>query len=87
MLTKEMLEAMPPHTVFAMQVVNDPRLYKEGKVRWLAKKGGIVDWCIYYHHAEHDEEYVKSYGDKVFTKDTIRDLVPCTDEVFKLYRY
>lgn len=87
MLDLETLEAMPPHTIFAMKVVDEPRLYKGGKVRWLAKKGGIVDWAIYYHHAGFDVEYVKNYGDKCFTKKLIRELVPCTDEVFKKYRY
>lgn len=87
MLDLQTLEAMPAHTVFATKIVFDPRIYKRGKVRWLAKKGGVVDWAIYYHHATFGMEYIKSYGDKVFTKTLIRELVPCTDEVFEKYRY
>lgn len=87
MLDMEMLEAIPAHTIFTSKVVNDPRLHKGGAIRWVAKKGGIVDWAIYYHKSKFDMEYVASYGDKCFTKKLIRELVPCTDEVFERYRY
>ena len=82
-----MLEIMPAHTIFASNVITDPRLHKEGAIRWVAKKGGVVDWAIYYHKAEYDMEYVAAHGDKCFTKEVIRELVECTDEVFKRYRY
>ena len=86
MLDMKMLEAMPAHTIFASGITNLTRLWKDD-VRWVAKKGGVVDWAIYYHKAEYDMEYVAAYGDKCFTKEVIRELVPCTDNAFKRYRY
>jgi hypothetical protein len=86
MLDLKMLEAMPPHTVFATEVVNLTRLWKDD-VRWVAVKGGINDWAIYYHKKEKSVEFICREGDKVFTKEVIRELVECTDEVFEAYRY
>jgi len=86
MLTKEMLEAMPPDTIFATGVVNEPGLYKE-PVRWVAVRGGIWDWAIYYHKEESSIEFVRNHGDKCFTEEIIKSLVPCDETAFKLYRY
>ena len=87
MLDLKTLEAMPAHTVFATDIRVDPRLYRGGAIRWVALKGGVVDWAIYYHKVEKSIGFVCQEGDKVFTKEVIRELVPCTDEVFKKYRY
>jgi len=86
MLTKEMLEAMPEGTVFATGVVNEPGLYKE-PVRWLAVRGGIADWAIYYHKEAMGIAYIRDHGDKCFTKEIIKKLVPCDEDAFKAYRY
>jgi len=86
MLDKKMLEDMPPETIFATGVVLNLRLCSE-PVRWVAVRGGIYDWAIYYHREEHSMGYIKDYGDKCFTKEVIKELVPCDDEAFALYRY
>lgn len=85
MLDKRMLEAMLPETIFATGVVKDGRLYKE-PVRWIAIRGRIADWAIYYHKVEKSIAFVSMEGDKCFTKEVIRELVPCDDEAFKAYR-
>lgn len=87
MLDMKLLKAMPPRTMFSSNVVTEPRLYKGGDVRWVAVRGGIADWAIYYHLAKYSMNYVRDYGDKCFTRELIRELVPCTDEAFKAYRY
>jgi len=86
MLTKEMLEAMPPETTFATGVTMNEGLYKE-PVRWVAIRGGIPDWAIYYHKEEMPMDYVEKAGDKCFTKDIIKLLVPCDESAMKMYRY
>ena len=86
MLTKGMLEAMPPSTIFATGVVNEPGLYIE-PVRWLAVRGGIADWAIYYHKEESSMAFVRDSGDKCFTKEIIKKLVPCNKGAFNAYRY
>lgn len=86
MLTKEMLEAMPEDTAFATGVTTDRRLHEES-VRWVAVRGGIADWAIYYHKESMGIKYIRDHGDKCFTKDIIKLLVPCDENASKAYRY
>lgn len=76
---------MPPSTCFATGVVNDPRLHGE-PVRWAAKRGGIHDWTIYYHLESRPLGYVLEVGDKCITEAVIKELVPCDEEAYKMYR-
>jgi len=85
-LTLDELKDMKPDTVFAKGTITDPRLYR-GEVKWVAIRGGIWDWAIYYHHSTYDFEYISRCGDKCFTEAVIKMLVPCSDEAFKMYRY
>jgi hypothetical protein len=85
-LSLQDLKDMEPFTVFAHGVTHDPRLYKD-PVRWLAKRGRIHDWAIYYHLEEKSLQFIEQSGDKSFTPEVIRELVPCDDEAFKMYRF
>lgn len=85
MLTEEDLRGMEPDTVFAKGEGLIPRLYSE-PVMWVAKRGLIHDWTIYYHRAEMSYEFVESNGDKVITKEVIKMLVPCDARAYKMYR-
>lgn len=85
MLDKRMLDDMPAETVFATGIVLNERLHG-APVRWVAKRGGIHDWAIYYHLANSPLDFVSRCGDKVFTDEVIRALVPCDDEALALYR-
>ena len=94
MLTLEQLKEMPPETVFAQgEIENSPDgIFMTDsdigrKMIWAAKKGGVNDWAIYIHWAVRGIDYVISNGDKVTVECNIRKLVPCTDEVFKMYNY
>lgn len=80
MLTKAMLEVMPPNTIFATgEIVDNPEginMTNSGKIlRWIAKRGWIYGWTILVRE-----------GDKVTGEHNIRKLVPCDDEAWKLYR-
>lgn len=86
MLDMQMLKAMPPDTTFAVGIVKDERLYKE-PVAWVAIRGRIEDWAIYYHKELYGFDYISKYGDKCFIKGLIQELVPCDDEAFKAYRF
>ena len=80
------LKEMAPGKVFAEGQVKDARIYNT-EIRWLAKRGeGYHDWAIYYHTPDKSLIYIEQYGDKIFTADMIRELVPCTDEAYALYR-
>ena len=64
-------------------------LGKDGSydIRWVATRGDIHDWAIYYGRPEQSEESIRHTGDKFFSADKIRNLVECDDEAFKMYRY
>lgn len=92
MLTLEQLYAMPPDTAFARgETIDSPEgvnMTNSGRqLRWVAERGGIHDWAIYIHHAEHSFDYVKCHGDKVHSENHVRKLVPCDDASFKMYRH
>ena len=78
---KEMKEG-----IFATGTGTYPELV-EDEVRWVAVRGGIHDWCIYYHHSYNDVQFVASQGDKIFTELIIKRLIPCDDEAYSMYRF
>ena len=84
-LTLETLKTMEPGKVFATGVTQDPRLYRD-PVKWVAKRGRIHDWAIYYHLETSSAQWIESHGDKCYTKEVIKDLVPCDEEALKMYR-
>jgi hypothetical protein len=91
MLTIQKLKDMEPGTIIAQGTCMDNEYginaTRSGRLlRWVAVRGGIHDWTIYYHWASESLEFVKAHGDKLFNLDTIRRLVPCDDEAFEIYR-
>lgn len=85
MMTLEELKQMPSNTVFATGVVQDERLFRE-PVRWVAKRGVIHDWAIYYDKEFKTVEQVTSWGTKLYSPSIIEELVPCDNEMLKMYR-
>jgi len=83
MLTLEKLKNMKPNTVFAKGIGMDGDM----EIRWLAKRGAVHDWCIYFGHLIWPLSYIETNGDKFFTESKIKNLVPCNDEAFLWYRY
>lgn len=91
-LTEEKFKKLPHSGIFATGVLpNSPdglfMTNSGGELRWIAKKGGGYDWAIYCHWDSWTEIEIASNGDKVHNEHHIKRCVPCTDEVFKLYRY
>jgi hypothetical protein len=85
MMTLEELKVMPSNTVFASGITQDPRLFKE-PVKWIAKRGVIHDWAIYYDVTNKSEDQIKSWGTKLYSPSIIKELVPCDEEMLKMYR-
>ncbi len=93
MLTVQMLQDMPPETVFASGTIeNSPDgLFMVnnniGKsLMWAAKRGRIHDWAIYCYWANSGLDFVLSNGDKIINESNIKKLVPCDSEALKMYR-
>lgn len=57
------------------------------EVRWVAKKGGIEDWAIYYGPRDWSEDRIAMEGDKVYSEEDIRRLLQPTAKMLSLYRY
>jgi hypothetical protein len=91
MITLEYFETIPAGQVFDSGIMADSAegLHMQGTgrlLRWLAKKGYGNDWAIYCFWEFASLEYIETHGQKVTTEVNIRRVLPCTDEVFKLYR-
>ncbi len=85
MLTLKQLKDMKSGLVFRTGEDWDR---EDRRIRWVAKRGeGYHDWCIYYGSIWKTWEEVERVGDKICTESTIKDLVPCDDEAFEMYRY
>lgn len=76
-------------------------LQEDGKttlVKWVATKGTISDWAIYHsldgnfseltneERLNLDLTSIYKGGAKLHDEKKIKEWVPCTEEVFKLYR-
>ena len=85
MITLEHLKEMEPHVIFASGISHDERIFTE-PVRWIAKRGYIHDWAIYYDRQEKSIEDVTRWGNKLYSRNIIKDLVVCDDEMMKMYR-
>jgi hypothetical protein len=91
-LTKELFEQLPKGEVFATGFLpNSPEgifMNRDGGIlRWVAKNGWGNDWAVYCHWSDRSIDWIRDRGDKVLTEEYIRRCVPCTNEVFKLYRF
>lgn len=54
--------------------------------RYVAKRGGAMDWAVYVGDADSTEAEVASNGDKVFPRDK-EFPVKASKEAINLYRY
>lgn len=56
-------------------------------VQWIAVRGyDYPDWAIYYGPLDWDLVKIRKQGAKMFTKNVIRELIPCTDGAYNKYR-
>lgn len=87
MLTIETLTAMEPATLIASGTHTDPDIFEGDQFKWIAVRGSgsFLDWKIYCADLRHSEDYIRKFGNKVKDNSLIKELVPCTDEVFALY--
>lgn len=91
-LTIEQFNKIPAGQTIAMGVSpNSPEgifmTTGGGNLRWVAVKGYANDWAIYCHWDHHSSDWIRKHGDKVHAEENIKRCVPCTDEVFNLYRH
>jgi len=59
---------------------------KSMHIKWVAKKGFIQDWAIYYGPAEWSWDYILAMGTKLTDPIIVQKLVNCDFESFQMYR-
>lgn len=67
-----------------VQRMHDPM---KAELTFICVKGTADDWAIYCHFSHRSALFILQQGDKVKSEDIIRNICPCSDEVFKKYRY
>jgi hypothetical protein len=85
-LTVKKLDEMESHAIIDTGILDNKDIY-ENPIRWVAKRGEINDWAIYYDEATKTEKQVRQLGYKLIEKKFIEMLVPCTPKAFDKYRY
>ena len=92
-LTLQQLKDMKPGIFAKGDIVDSPNginVANTGKfIKWVAVRGDIPDWAIYTDNPympQMDFESVASMGDKIHSPESIKKLVPCDEEAFKMYR-
>jgi len=86
-LTEKDLILMVPGKLFASETGIYPDLASR-QIRWVAARGkGMHDWAMYYGRISQSIEHIARYGDKIFDKDLIQKMVPCTKKAYALYRF
>lgn len=87
MITVEKLKEMEPGTIFATGETELDIFDDIQTVRWVAIRGGIHDWAIYYHHPDKSDIEISRIGDKLHDLDKVQELVPADNEAIRMYRY
>jgi hypothetical protein len=81
-ITLQMLKDMKPG-IFA----TGEFLYDGGMKKWVATRGDIHDWAIYYGQPFKTDQQIKDWGTKLHEMPEVRKLVNCTDEALAMYRH
>lgn len=92
MFTLKQLTNLKPHIVFSSGIfINKRDTFALGNenalIRWIAKRGMINDWAIYYHLEIHSDKWILEHGFKLHEPTHIRNLVPCDEPMFLKYRH
>ena len=82
MLTLKKLKKMKPG-IFAKGASVDAGI----PIKWVAVRGDVEDWAIYYGRIDWTYDNVKNWGYKIYDKVFIKQLVPCNNEALNMYRY
>lgn len=82
-LTLQQLKDMEPSTRFASGEFLYDGLFK----KWLAVRGGIWDWAIYYGEPYKDLDWITSWGTKLHDMSKVKELVDCNEKALGMYRH
>ena len=84
-LTLEKLQSAEPHSIVARGEIFTDMSANIPAFRWVAKRGLIDDWAMYFGASNKDWKWIAEMGEKMRDEAAIRK--ECTDEVFIKYRW
>lgn len=77
---------MPPGTVFGSGII-DNDLFHPLPVRWIAVRGEVDDWAIYYGPRHYTDRQLEVEGSKLYDKRWIRRVIHITEQAYRRYRF
>ena len=82
----ELLKKFGNGEIFASGYLQDVRIAHQ-LVKWVAVSGNNhYDWAVYYGYPDMSNQKIADSGSKMFTLEVVKELVPCDEEAFKMYR-
>lgn len=81
---------MPPGEIIWVVLTKYQNFHAPGEItlKFIAVKDRSgYQWCIYAGKKDQLDVDILLVGDKVASSDNIKSIMPCDDEMFKLYRY
>ena len=90
-LTMNILRGVIPLTILATGTADDNpdglNMTNSGKkLRWILKLGQVGDWCVYVFWENYSIDYVSKHGDKVMSKNNLKNIIEFNDDVWNKYR-
>lgn len=86
-LTLGKLKEIPARTIFASGSAKHNKILSGTPFNWVAVRGGIADWMIFYGPNDKDSNWIFQNGKKLMEPALIQTLVPCNPSVFSKYRF
>lgn len=56
-------------------------------VHWIAVKGMVNDWAVYFSSNDEDYKSIAESGNKLYLLNAVKRLIPCTKNVLRRYRH
>lgn len=56
------------------------------RIKWVAVRGNILDWAVYYDRVDVDEDIIARKGDKMYDQDLVARVTGATAACMKYYR-
>lgn len=86
-LTKETFDIIPAGVIIREVLTKYHNVEPHGaNLRFVVVKGENNDWAIYHGFQDQPTIMVMEQGIKLQDQETIMGIMPCTFEVYKLYR-
>jgi hypothetical protein len=88
-ITKEIFDQIKPGEIFRVVTtkIGGDHSPNDIEMTFVCAKGKSgIDWSVFASRGGGQPWDIARYGDKLSSEENIRNICPCDDEVFQLYR-